>query len=354
MATRCFKLGDLAALVGGEVEGDAQTEIRGVAGIREAKAGDITFVANPKYEEFLGTTAASAVIGAASLACAQPLIRVGNPYFAYLQVLSFFAQDRAVQYARGVHESAVIDRSAELGENVAVGPFCQIARGVRVGRGTTILCGTFIGEGAEIGEECLLYPNVTVREGTVVGDRVIVQPGAVIGADGFGFAKDGSRHHKVPQIGRVIVEDDVEIGANTCIDRATTGETRVHRGTKIDNLVQVAHNVIVGEDCVIAAQAGISGSTELGRNVTLAGQAGLVGHITIGDNAVVGAQGGVTKSIPPDTTVSGYPAREHGLARRLYAHTARLPDLFRRVRELERIVAELEKGASVDSSATDD
>lgn len=341
-------------MVEGEVVGSGEVEIHGVAGIREAKPGDITFVANSRYEEYLDTTAASAVIGSRALACKKPLVRVENPYLAYLKILNVFAEGMIPVYPRGVHETAVIDPDATIGEDVGIGPFCQVGRGARIGRGTTILCGTFVGEHVTIGEDCLLYPNVTVRERTQIGDRVILQPGAVIGADGFGFAKDGSTHQKVPQIGRVVIEDDVEVGANTCVDRATTGETRVRKGTKIDNLVQVAHNVVLGEDCIIAAQAGISGSTELGRNVVLAGQAGLVGHITLGDGAVVGAQGGVTKSIPAGTTVSGYPAREHSFARRLWAHTAQLPELFRRVRELEKLVEELRKGATVDSSAKDD
>jgi UDP-3-O-[3-hydroxymyristoyl] glucosamine N-acyltransferase len=216
------------------------------------------------------------------------------------------------------------------------------------------MAGTFIGEDVRIGRECQIYPNVTIREGSRIGDRVILQPGSVIGADGFGFAKDGQTHHKVPQIGRVIIEDDVEIGANSTIDRATTGETRVKRGSKIDNLVQIAHNVVIGENSILAAQVGIAGSTELGRNVVLAGQAGLVGHITIGDGAMVGAQGGVTKSVPPDTAVSGYPAREHKKARRLWAYNNRLPDLFERVKEMERRIRELEEEKSLDSTAEDD
>jgi len=349
-----FKLGELAEIVGGEVAGDADVEINGVAGIREAKAGDITFVANPKYEEFLESTLASAVIGTSGLECNRPLIRVDNPYLAYLKVLNLFAEELTPGYPREVHESAVIEDSTQLGENVAVGPFCQIRGDCRVGDDTTIMAGTFIGEDVRIGRECQIYPNVTIREGSRIGDRVILQPGAVIGADGFGFAKDGQTHHKVPQIGRVIIEDDVEIGANSTIDRATTGETRVKRGSKIDNLVQIAHNVVIGENSILAAQVGIAGSTELGRNVVLAGQAGLVGHITIGDGAMVGAQGGVTKSVPPDTAVSGYPAREHKKARRLWAYNNRLPDLFERVKEMERRIHELEEGESLDSTAEDD
>jgi len=349
-----YKLEELAEIVGGRVEGDAGVEIQGVAGIREAKAGDITFVANPKYEAFLETTMASAVIAPPELEVDKPLIRIENPYFAYLKVLNLFADELSVAYPRGIHEQAVVDDRAVFGEDVAVGPFCQICAGAYVGDGTTILAGAFIGQNVEIGRNCLIYPSVTVREGSSIGDRVIIQPGAVIGADGFGFAKEGQTHYKVPQIGRVIIEDDVEIGANSTVDRATTGETRVMRGSKIDNLVQIAHNVVVGEDCIIAAQAGISGSTELGKNVVLAGQAGLVGHITVGDGAMVGAQGGVTKSIPPDTAVSGYPAREHKKARRLWAYTNNLPELFQRVKELERKLGAIEKGEVVDSSTEDD
>jgi UDP-3-O-[3-hydroxymyristoyl] glucosamine N-acyltransferase len=316
--------------------------------------GEITFIANPKYEEFLATTAASAVIASPQTASTKPVIRIQNPYFAYLKVLNLFAEDAAVRYPRGIHETAVIDPEAEIAGDAAVGPFCQIGRGARIGRGSTILAGTFVGDDVEIGENCLIYPNVTVRERCSLGNRVILQPGVVVGADGFGFAKEGTTHHKVPQIGRVVLEDDVEVGANSCIDRATTGETRVKKGSKIDNLVQIAHNVVIGEDSVIAAQAGVSGSTELGRGVVLAGQAGLVGHITLGDGAVVAAQGGVTKSVPPDTTVSGYPAREHSKARKLWAHTAMLPELFKRVRELEAEVKRLRNGASIDTSAEDD
>ncbi len=354
MSSLQFKLGELADIVGGKVEGDAEVEIDGVAGIREARAGQITFLANPKYEEFLDTTGASAVIGPPDMKINKPLIRIENPYFAYLKVLNLFAEQLTVKYPREVHDQAVVDDSAVLGNNVAVGPFCQICAGARIGDNTTILAGVFVGVDVQIGADCLVYPMVTIREGSRLGDRVILQPGVVIGADGFGFAKDGQTHHKVPQIGRVIIEDDVEIGANSTVDRATTEETRVKRGSKIDNLVQVAHNVVVGEDNIIAAQVGISGSTELGKNVVLGGQAGLAGHITVGDDAMVGGGAGVTKSVPPNTVVSGYPAREHNKARRLYVYTTKLPDLFDRVKELEKKLARYEEGAPFGSSAEDD
>jgi UDP-3-O-[3-hydroxymyristoyl] glucosamine N-acyltransferase len=344
LGARSYRLYELAELVGGTVDGDGQTVIRGVAGIREAEPGEITFIANPKYEEFLGVTRASAVITGRAVAAPKPVIRIDNPYYAYLQVLNLFAADVAVRYPRGVHESAVVDPSATLGQNVAVGPLCHVGKNARVGDNTTLVGGVFVGEATEIGTDCLIYPHVAIREGTVVGNRVILQPGVVLGADGFGYAKNGSTHHKVPQIGRVVIEDDVEVGANTCVDRATTGETRVKRGTKLDNLIQIAHNVVVGENCVIAAQAGISGSTEVGSNVVIGGQAGVGGHIVIGDRAMVGAQGGVTKDVRPSTVVSGYPAREHNVAKRLFAHTAMLPELFKRVKEMERRLRELEEG----------
>jgi UDP-3-O-[3-hydroxymyristoyl] glucosamine N-acyltransferase len=223
-----------------------------------------------------------------------------------------------------------------------------------LGARTTILPLVCILDAATIGEDCLIYPHVTVRENYVVGNRVILHSGAVIGSDGFGYAKDGDVNRKIPQIGIVHIEDDVEIGANAAIDRATTDVTFIGRGVKIDNLVQIAHNVVVGENSILAAQVGVSGSTQLGRNVVLAGQAGLVGHIQIGDNVMVGAQGGVTKSIPANTKVSGYPAREHGLARKIYALIARLPELFKEVRGLSNRVDALEKGTEGDPPAKDD
>ena len=354
MGERSYKLVDLAALVGGQVEGDGDIVIHGVAGIREAEQGDITFVANPKYEEFVVSTRASAILAGRGLRASKPLIRIDNPYFAYFQVLNLFAGDAASRYPRGIHESAAIDAGARVGENVSIGPFCQVSAGASIGDGTTILCGTFVGERVEIGAGCLIYPGVTIREHSKIGDRVILQPGAVIGSDGFGYARQGATQHKVPQIGRVVIEDDVEIGANSCVDRATTGETRIGRGTKIDNLVQIAHNVTVGEDTVIAAQVGISGSTEIGSCVVLAGQVGVQGHVVIGDRVVAGGQAGVTKSVPADTVVSGYPAREHAIARRIVAHTAMLPALFKRVKELERRIEELEEGGEHGPSTTND
>jgi UDP-3-O-[3-hydroxymyristoyl] glucosamine N-acyltransferase len=354
VSTHSYSLRELADIVGGEVVGDGEVEIRGIAGIREAEPGDITFVANPRYAEFLSGTRASAVIGGKDVKAAKPLIRIDDPYYAYLQVLSLFAAQQAVSYARGVHPMAVVHPEAVLGEDVCIGPFCEIGERASVGSGSTLLCGTFVGRGSVIGANCLIYPNVTIREGCRVGDRVILHPGVVLGSDGFGYARNGGAHHKVPQIGGVVVEDHVEIGANTCVDRATTGSTVIRRGTKIDNLVQIAHNVVVGEATVIAAQAGISGSAEIGNHVVIGGQVGVVGHISVGDGVTVGARGAVTKSVVPNITVSGYPAREHVQARRLLAHTAMLPALFERVKALENRLRELEKGGLHDTSAKND
>jgi UDP-3-O-[3-hydroxymyristoyl] glucosamine N-acyltransferase len=237
---------------------------------------------------------------------------------------------------------------------VSIGPFCHVGAGAVIGDGTTLIAGVFVGERATLGAQCLIYSNVTIREECTLGDRVILQPGVVIGSDGFGYARHGGVHHKVPQVGRVVIEDDVEIGANSCVDRATTGETRIKRGTKIDNLVQVAHNVVIGENTVLAAQVGISGSTEVGTSVSMGGQAGVGGHLTIGDRVMVGGQAGVTKSVPADTMVSGYPAREHSAARKLYAHIALLPELFKRVKDLERRLGLRQEGGEVGSSAEND
>jgi UDP-3-O-[3-hydroxymyristoyl] glucosamine N-acyltransferase len=351
---RSYKLRELAALTGGELVGDGDVEIRGVAGIREAGPGEITFLANPKYAGFVAGTRAGAIIVPPGVDAPRPLIRTANPYLAFLRVLVAFAGDPAQRHPRGVDARAAVDPGARLGRDVSIGPFCQVMAGTVIGDGTTILAGTFVGEDVVIGERCLVYPGVTIREGSRIGNRVILQPGVVVGSDGFGYAPEGGVHHKIPQIGRVVIEDDVEVGANSCIDRATTGETRIGHGTKIDNLVQIAHNVVVGEHTVMAAQVGISGSTEMGPGVIIGGQAGLAGHIEVGERATIGAQAGVTKSVPAGTVVSGYPAREHGEARRIVAHAAMLPELFKRVKELERRMREMEEGGERGPSATND
>ncbi|MDD4856491.1 MAG: UDP-3-O-(3-hydroxymyristoyl)glucosamine N-acyltransferase [Candidatus Krumholzibacteria bacterium] len=349
-----YKLEELARLVGGEIIGDRDITIGGVAGIKEAREGEITFLANSKYDSYLATTRASAVIADRNGGSPKPIIKVSNPYLAFLKVMSLFSVDSSERRQRGIHATAIISTSAKIGADVSIGAYCYVGENAMLGSRTTVLPLVCICDEVKIGEDCFIYPHVTIREQCEIGNRVILHAGVVVGSDGFGYAKDGELNRKIPQIGIVRIEDDVEIGANAAIDRATTDATIIKRGVKIDNLVQIAHNVVVGEDSILAAQVGISGSTQLGRNVVLAGQAGLVGHIQIGDNAMVGAQGGVTKSVPANTKVSGYPAREHGLARKIYALIARLPDLFKEVGLLEKRVEELEKGTKVDSSAKDD
>jgi UDP-3-O-[3-hydroxymyristoyl] glucosamine N-acyltransferase len=336
-------LKELAHVIGGEVAGDGSVIIAGVAGIKEARPGDITFLANPRYEKFMGSTQASAVIAPPGTSGrGKPLILSDNPYLSFVKAVEYFVPSKN-HYPRVVHPGAVISESAELGRDTAVGACAVLEDGVSVGDGTVILPGVFVGRDTSIGKDCLIYPNVMIREEVEIGDRVIIHGGAVIGSDGFGFAKDGDVYRKIPQIGNVVIEDDVEIGANTTIDRATTGTTYVGRGTKIDNLVQIAHNVVIRENCILVAQVGIGGTTEIGKGATLAGQAGAVGHIKIGDGAVVAAQAGVTKSVPADTMVSGYPARDHTQAKKIYACFQKLPDLLKRVAELGERLAEIEE-----------
>jgi UDP-3-O-[3-hydroxymyristoyl] glucosamine N-acyltransferase len=351
--SQAFTLAELAKLVRGDVAGDGAVTITGVSGIKEAADGEIVVVADPKYVEYLERTAASAVIRSSEVETTLPSIVIDNPYLAFVKVMNLYVQSADAAVEPGIHEMALVDPTAELGQNVSIGPFCTIGPGSRIGADTKILFGCFIGTGVSVGENCLIYPNVTVRERCEVGDRVILHSGAVIGADGFGYIPDGERHIKVPQIGKVILEDDVEIGANTAVDRATTEVTRICAGTKIDNLVQIAHNCVIGKNAILAGQVGVSGSTTLGENVIVAGQVGIAGHIEIGDRAIMGAQAGVTKSVPADTTVSGYPAREHGFARRIYVYTARLPELYDRVKELERRLAELDKREDEEKSKHD-
>ena len=341
MVTRT--LSALAAELGGEVIGDGSTVIGGVAGIREAMPGDLTFLANSRYDAHLDETRASAVICSRERRVARlPLLVVDNPYLAFQRAVRVFRPEQH-RPAPGIHPSAVVAADAELGKEVAIGACCVVEPGARLGDRVVLMSGSYVGHRATIGDDSFFYPRVVLREECIVGARCIVHPGVVIGSDGFGFAFDAGRYHKVPQVGNVVIGDDVEIGANTTIDRATTHSTRIGEGSKIDNLVQIGHNVVVGRHCIIVAQVGISGSTELEDHVTLGGQAGLVGHIKIGKGAMVGAQSGVTKSVPAETVVTGYPATQHTIWKRLQALIHRLPDLIQRSRDLEERVAELER-----------
>ncbi|HLD82766.1 MAG TPA: UDP-3-O-(3-hydroxymyristoyl)glucosamine N-acyltransferase [Candidatus Omnitrophota bacterium] len=335
-------LKEIAKLVAGEVVGNGDMLITGVAGIKEASEGDITFLANPKYMPLIDKTLASAIITSKEISSLpKAIIRTDNPSLAFTKVVSAFTPQTTNQ-PKGIHPTAVLGKSLTLGKDVSIGPYTVVEDNVTIGGKAIIYPGCFIGHDARIGPEALIYPNVSIREGVIIGSRVIIHSGAVIGSDGFGFVNVDGRYHKVPQVGTVEIGDDVEIGANAAIDRARFDKTIIGKGTKIDNLVHIAHNVVVGENSIIVAQAGISGSTTIGKNVTIAGQAGLVGHITVGDGAVLAAQAGVTKSVPSNTTVSGYPAKPHEQAKKINACVQNLPRLYKLAEELKKKIAELE------------
>ncbi|MCF7869799.1 MAG: UDP-3-O-(3-hydroxymyristoyl)glucosamine N-acyltransferase [Candidatus Omnitrophica bacterium] len=337
-----YKLSQISEIVGGGLSGDPEIVITGISGIKEANSGDITFLANPKYSSLLDSTKASAIITSRDVSSSRPLIKTDNPSVAFAKVVNLaLGQNR--KHPQGISSNSLIDRGAKVASSAAVGPFTFIEEGAEIGEGSIIYGGCFIGHKVKIGKRCLIYPNVTIREKTEIGDNVIVHSGTVIGSDGFGFeATDGIRQ-KIPQIGIVKIEDNVEIGANVTIDRARFDKTTIGQGTKIDNLVQIAHNVIVGRDCVIVAQVGISGSTSVEDGVILAGQAGIVGHIKIGERAIVAAQAGVTKSVAAKTKVSGYPAKPHRQAAKVNACIQRLPELNKKVKELENKIKSLEE-----------
>lgn len=339
-----MKLEEIAQKIGGVLEGSGDVEIAGLAGLHDAGPNDITFLANSKYASAVETTNAGAVLLGKDWEGSAPctLVRVDDPDAAFAETAKLFAPPE-IKYDPGVHETATISEEAELGENVSIGPYCVVCKGARIGSGTVLVANVYVGESTVIGSECLVYSNVTMRERCRIGDRVIIHPGAVIGSDGFGYVRKGEQWEKIPQVGYVELEDDVEIGSNVTIDRGRFGRTLVAKGAKIDNLVMIAHNVVVGENTAMAAQVGISGSTRIGRNVQLGGQAGLAGHLSVGDNSAVGAQGGVTKDVPPATYVTGYPAMPHKKAAKLHASMMRLPALKERIAELESKVLELEE-----------
>jgi len=331
-----FTLKQLAATSGGELIGDPSLQIRGAASLAEATPGEISFFANRKYIGQLRKTRASAVFVPPDFA--EPInaaqIRVSNPTKAFEQVVVKFAP-KPVAFTPGVHPSAIVDPTARLGKRVSVQPHAVIEAGARIGDDTVIGAGSYIGHETVVGPACLIYPRVTIREMSRIGSRVIIHSGAVIGADGFGFEMVDGQQQKIQQLGIVQIDDEVEIGANTTIDRARFGRTWIQQGVKIDNLVQVAHNVVIGKNSVIVAQTGISGSTRVGERVTMAGQVGIVGHVEIADGSVIAAQSGVSKSVPGGVWF-GYPAGPINEIKQQIAWIRSLGKLFARVKEIEK------------------
>jgi UDP-3-O-[3-hydroxymyristoyl] glucosamine N-acyltransferase len=328
-----MKLKEIAARVGARLEPpDAEMEITGIAGIESAAPGQITFIANPKYAPAAKTTQASAIIVEEKFpALEKPSLRTKNPQFAYARVAELFYQ--APRYDRGLHPTAVVDPSARIGSNASIGACVVIGAGVEIGDNCTLLPHVVIYHGVKIGNNFFAHSHVSVREHCTIGNNVLLHNGVVIGSDGFGFAKDNDgRWYKIPQMGKVVLEDNVEIQANSCVDRASLGETRIGCGTKMDNFVQVGHNCTVGENSLLCAQVGLAGSTELGKNVILAGQVGVAGHCKVGDGVVITAQSGTHGDIEPGAMVSGSPAFDHKQWLRSVTIFSKLPELAKAVR----------------------
>ncbi len=337
-----MKLTDLARQLGATLSGPGNAEISGVAGIREAGQNDITYLADEKRAKELASCRAGAVIIPAGMPAPEriPSVAVKNPRYAFAQALRiFYVRPYA---AGGVSEHAVIGDGARLGADCTIHPCAVVAGGARIGSRVTLYPGVSVGAGSVIGDDCVLYPSVCVREGVVIGNRVIIHAGAAIGSDGFGFVTEGGVHHKIPQVGGVIIEDDVEIGSNSTVDRATLGNTVIKKGTKIDNLVQIAHNVTVGEHCLLAAQVGISGSTRLGKYVVFGGKVGTADHISIGDGVMAGGYSGIRTDVEPGQVIAGNYAMPLREWQKVQAVLPKLPELKKLVAELERRIRELE------------
>jgi UDP-3-O-[3-hydroxymyristoyl] glucosamine N-acyltransferase len=338
-----FTLGRIAEALGATLEGDPARVIRGVAPLDGAGPEHVSFLVHPRYARAAATSAAGAlVVGRDVEGLPQALLRVDSPQTAIIALLRLFHPEPPV--AAGIHATAVVAGSARVHPTAFVGACAVIDPNARVGARSRVGALCFVGAGAMLGDDVVLHPHVVVKEGVALGDRVVVHAGAVLGADGFGYAFDGTAHRKIPQVGGLRIEDDVEIGANSTIDRATVGETRIGRGSKIDNLVQVGHNCDVGEDVILVSQVGVSGSCKIGDRAVLAGQVGLADHVSIGAGAVLVAKSGVPNDVPAGETWAGTPSRPVGETRRIWAAEALLPALFRKVRALEKRVRELEGG----------
>ena len=333
-----MKLRELAERLGCRLDGDGEIEIVRVATIHDARSGDLTFLANPKYESALASTQASAIVMKEGAAAPCAVLRAADPYLVFARAVGIFGP--ALRPTPGVHPMTAIAADAQMGTGVSIGAFVSIGEGASVGDRTVIFPNVTIGPGARIGSDCVIHSNVSIRERVVIGDRVILQNGVVLGGDGYGFVRRGDgTHEKIPQVADVVIEDDVELGANTTVDRPAVGETRIQAGTKIDNLVQVAHGVRIGRNVLMAAQVGIAGSTQIEDDVIFGGQVGVGGHLTIGRGAIAVGQSGVTNSLDPGAMVAGYPAIDSREWRKASVIFRRLPELKKRVEELEARLA---------------
>lgn len=334
-------LQQLAELIGAELQGDPELEIRRVFPIDQAEEGDITFVANPKYLSKLSDCKASAVIVAPGVELpGGNLLVSANPYLAFAKILTYLQGPKAGR--NGIMAGAQVADSAQLAESVTVFPGAVVGENVKIAAGTVLHPGVVIYADVEIGADCLLHAGAIVREGCRLGNRVILQPSAVIGADGFGFAPDGSSYYKIPQVGIVVLEDDVEIGACSCVDRAALGETRIGRGTKLDNLVQIGHNAEVGEDTIIVSQVGVAGSSKIGNHCTFGGQSAVAGHVSVGDNVTIGARGGVSGNVAPNQLLTGVPLQPHKEWLKMTMSLPKVPEMRKELQQLKKRLAQLE------------
>ncbi len=350
-------LKEIAEYIGGELVGDGNIEVSGIKDIEEAENGHIAFIFHSKFSSYLEKTKASCVVAPPQIVppsagsrrissgetsfgkkatCA--VIHSKNPAIAFIKLVELLMPGRIPRH-EGIHKTVLIGKDVSLGKGLSIGAYCVIEDNAVIGEGTVIYPFCYIGHETKIGKDCIIYPNVSIRENIKIGQRVIIHPSSVIGSDGFGYDNTTGRHLKIPHIGDVIIEDDVEIGACVTVDRAKFAHTKIGRGTKIDNLVQIAHNVTIGENCIIVAQCGISGSTSLGKNVILGGQVGLVDHIKLGDNAMIGAQAGVIKSVPANSILWGTPARPLRSEKKVIALRGKLPEIYERLKRIEKALS---------------
>jgi UDP-3-O-[3-hydroxymyristoyl] glucosamine N-acyltransferase len=344
MLVSAVTTGQLAAFLHGRLIGPADRQLQNAAGIKEAGPSDVSFVnSDAAVKEAIDSSAGALLVHRHIEEIRCPQIVVPQPALAMTKVVAnFFVTSPPL---KGLSNLCHLGKDVTLGEQVSIWPFVTVDDDVRVGRGTQLYPGVFVGRGSRIGADCLIYPNVTIREDVTIGDRVIIHAGSVIGSDGFGYLQEGGRHHKIPQIGTVVIEDDVEIGANVTVDRATYGKTVIRRGTKLDNLVQIAHNVEIGEDNIIVAQVGVAGSTKTGRHVMVGGQAGITDHVSIGDKVMIAARTGVHRNVAPHEIVSGFPAMSHKTWLRAMVVIPKLPELRAQLHELVSRFEKMEQAA---------